>query len=65
MISNIEIIFGLANRTKKYGIAKKIASPEKISLDELFKLGIDGIDGAENYGWHKEHLKILKKVKVS
>ena len=61
MISNIEIIFGLANRTKKYGIAKKIASPEKISLDQIFKLGIDGIDGAENYGWHQEDLKIINK----
>ena len=62
MISNIEIIFGLANRTKKYGIAKKIASPEKISLDQIFKLGIDGIDGAENYGLHQEDLKIINKV---
>ncbi len=62
MISNTEIIFGLANRTKIYGIAKKIASPEKISLDQIFELGIDGIDGAENYGWHQEDLKILNRT---
>lgn len=62
MISNKEIIFGLANRTKIYGIAKKIASPEKISLDQIFELGIDGIDGAENYGWHQEDLKILNRT---
>ena len=61
MISNIEIIFGLANRTKKYGIANKLADPEKISLDKLFGIGIDGVDGAENYGWHQKDLKIISK----
>lgn len=59
MISNIEIIFGLANRIKNYGIAKKLSNPEKISLDQIFKIGFDGVDGAENYGWHEKDLEAI------
>ncbi len=60
MISNIEIIYGLANRCLNYGIKNTISSANLNSLDQIFKI-CDGVDGAEKYLWDKNDLRILKK----
>ena len=56
MISDIEVLYGLANRTKQYGIKKSISDPSKINLGHICNLNIDGFDGAEDYGWNKDDL---------
>ena len=61
MISDIEVLYGLANRTKEYGIKKSISDPNKFSLGHICNLKIDGFDGAEDYGWNKDDLNFLKK----
>jgi len=60
MISEIEIIYGLANRSKKYGIKKSLSDPANLSLKELYKYNFDGFDGAEEYGWDKHDLNFFK-----
>ena len=61
MISNIEVLYGLANRTKKYGLKKSISDPTKIGLGDISNLNIDGFDGAEDYGWNKDDLIFFQK----
>ena len=61
MISDIQLLFGLANRTRRYGLGKKIADPKIIKLNEIFNHSIDGVDGAENYGWRKDDLIEISK----
>ena len=64
MISNIEILFGLANRCKKYGIKNTRSYSNLACLTKFFEI-CDGVDGAEAYGWDPNDLKILKKYKKS
>ncbi len=59
MISNIEILYGLANRCINYGIKNSRSKSDLIPLDKI--LGVcDGVDGAEKYKWDPNDLSILK-----
>ena len=59
MISNIEILYGLANRCKKYGIKDSRSDSGLIPLDKILTF-CDGVDGAEIYKWDRIDLDILK-----
>lgn len=59
MISNVEILYGLANRCHKYGIKKNISKASLNPLDSILKI-CDGVDGAEKYDWDFDDLKILR-----
>ena len=64
MISNIEVIYGLANRSFPYGLKKTISDPDELPLEKILKT-FDGVDGAEKYKWSKNdinYLKISKKI---
>ncbi|MCQ9200659.1 MAG: hypothetical protein JJ846_007875 [Prochlorococcus marinus CUG1437] len=60
MISDIEIIYGLANRSKNYGIKNTFSDPKSLSLKELYDQNFDGFDGAEAYEWNKYDLNFFK-----
>ena len=60
MISDIEIIYGLANRSRHYGIKNTLSDPQSLPLKELYDIKIDGFDGAEAYGWNKYDLNFFK-----
>ncbi len=60
MISDIEIIYGLANRSKNYGIKNTFSDPQILSLKELYDQKFDGFDGAEAYQWNKYDLNFFK-----
>jgi len=59
MISDVEILYGLANRCQEYGIKKNISSSINIPLTSILEI-CDGVDGAEKYGWDLQDLQILK-----
>ena len=59
MISNIEVIYGLANRCFPYGLKKTISDPEILPLKNILKT-FDGVDGAEKYKWSKNDINYLK-----
>lgn len=59
MISNVEILYGLANRCKRYGIKNSKSNVNLNPLNKFLEI-CDGIDGAEIYGWHYKDLEILK-----
>ena len=62
MISNIEILYGLANRCRKYGIKNSKSYSESNPLSRFLEI-CDGVDGAEVYGWDPSDLLILKNKK--
>ena len=41
MISNIEVIYGLANRCSPYGLKKTISDPESLPLEKILKTSED------------------------
>ncbi len=59
MISNIEVIYGLANRCEPYGLKNSVSDPNFLPLKNILE-HFDGIDGAENYKWNKNDLLDLK-----
>lgn len=69
----MQLIFGLANRCKSYGILSSRSKPSTLTLSEIISLGITRFDGAEYYGWHpldiaefklRADLSIATKVNV-
>ena len=61
MISNVEILYGLANRCNHYGIKKNISNSKINPLQSILEI-VDGLDGAEKYGWDCNDLKTIKEI---
>ena len=61
-IGNINIIYGLASRSKPYGISKSLSS-DSLNLSLIEKLGIKEFDGAESYPWVKEDINFVNNNK--
>ena len=59
MISNIEVIYGLANRCFPYGLKNTRSDPKSLPLKKILKT-FDGVDGAEKYKWSKNDINYLK-----
>ena len=59
MISNIEVIYGLANRCSPYGLKNTRSHPKSLPLKKILKT-FDGVDGAEKYRWSKNDINYLK-----
>ena len=59
MISEIKILYGLANRCRSYGLKNSKSYSGDNPLSEILEI-CDGIDGAEKYGWDNSDLEFLK-----
>lgn len=56
-----QIVYGLANRVKAYGVKKSCSAHYAGLIKSLVDLGITSFDGAENYGWNVEDLGFLRE----